>query len=216
MSHHLLPSPLPSAFCALLPLLSLAACSTVDEKGGTEVHLHMADEAPPALLTEATLSPASLELIECAVATSPIDWIIPSARAHHPTTSSTGLHLDAPVDRMIPGAELGAISPPAGDYCALRVVIEPLGAAGTSLTVAQGGDAAASGTSAGSAWLDLSLSPQLTLDEDHLSAELHVSAALSAWPAALARAGAQGLTDPDAVGDAVLAEIKGQITASAE
>jgi hypothetical protein len=202
----------------LLPLAlpALAACSHVDEKGGTEVHLHMADEAPPALLTEATLSPASLELIECAVSTSPIDWIIPSARAHHPTSSATGLHLEAPVDLMTPGAALGAISPPAGDYCALRVVIEPLGSAGTSLTVAQGGDAAAEGTSAGSAWLDLSLSPQLTLDEDHLEAEVHVSAALAAWPTALANAAAQGLTEPQAVGDAVLAEIKGQITASAD
>lgn len=216
MTHPLCLSRVQPRLTPLSALPLLVACAHVDEKAGTEVHLHMADEAPPALLTEATLSPASLELLECAVSTSPIDWIIPSARAHHPTTSATGRHREAPVDLMIPGAELGALSPPAGDYCALRVVIEPLGAAGTSLTVAQGGDAAASGTSAGSAWLDLPLSPQLTLDEDNLSAEVHVSAALAAWPVALAHAEAQGLTDPEAVGDAVLAEIKGQITASAE
>lgn len=192
----------------------LVGCGHVEQKAGTEVVVRLADEALPAEILEAQLSVSSVELLPCAVAAAPLDWLVPVARAHHPSTSATGLHPEAPLQLGAPGAVVGSIHPPAADYCAVRVVLEPMGEEGTTLSLRREGDSAPTAQSNAAAWLDLPLSPSLALDAEHLQAELGLSVGAPRWGEALTAAEASGLTDPNELGDAIFAEVRGTVSLS--
>lgn len=208
--------PARAALARALPLLGALACSHVEEKAGVEVHLHLAEESLPDAISEASIGIASVELLPCAVAAAPMGWLIPVAHAHHPTTSTAGADLEAPTDLGQPGATLAVLGPPADRYCTLRAVVEPLGAEGQSLRLRRAAEPATELWSASVAWLDLPLSPPLNLDEDHLEAELSLSVGAARWEEAAAAAEQSGLSEPNALGDAVFVAMKGWAAVSAD
>ncbi len=73
-------------------------------------------------IEHATIGISSIELVPCETGLSVYDLLIPSAHAHGIEASETMLLRDAPIPLQT--AKLGAVSPPKGRYCAVRVNVQ--------------------------------------------------------------------------------------------
>lgn len=160
----------------------MVGCAVVSEEEGVSVTVAVAGAAAPVELTEAWLSARSVELLPCPVAFHATDLLLGRpAAADHSVDSLAAVALDAPLD-LLASREL-SLTPPVGDYCFARLVLEPLSDTGRgAATVGRRvGDAPLSSTRV--VWVDLPLGDGLALSARAHTATVVVTADLSRWVA---------------------------------
>ncbi len=172
----------PRALPALL--LTLSACSTVKTEGGVEARFTLRAEVP-AGVEAAGLGLRAGEILPCAMSSA--GGLIGVARADHSHATPTTFELHGELDLLAEGPQaLATLAPPAGGWCALRLTLEPDGdGPSAALRAAPAGGAVVEASSQGTAFVDLSLDPAVTLDADHPAHTFALAVDLAPWVAAL-------------------------------